>query len=140
MLMGPNAYITPAWYPSNQTHGKVVPTWNYVAVHALGVARAVEEPSWILGMLNRLTDAQESGRSNRRRVSDAPADYAAKMLRAIVGIEITIDQLEGRLKLSQDEEREDRLGTVEGLKQECSAPVQTLAGMVLRELQIEEHD
>jgi len=140
MFMGPNAYITPAWYPSKQQHGKVVPTWNYVAVHAHGVARAVEEPSWILDMLSRLTDAQESGRSNRWQVSDAPADYVAKKLRAIVGIEITIDQLEGRLKVSQDEEREDRLGTVEGLMQECSDPAQALAGMVLRELKIEEHD
>ena len=140
MFMGPNAYITPAWYPSKQTHGKVVPTWNYVAVHAHGVARAVEEPSWVLDMLNRLTDAQELGHSNRWRVSDAPADYVARKLRAIVGIEITIDQLEGRLKVSQDEEREDRLGTVEGLMHECSAPAQTLAGMVLRELKTEEHD
>lgn len=140
MFMGPNAYITPAWYPSKQTHGKVVPTWNYVAVHAHGVARAVEEPSWILDMLNRLTDAQELGRSNRWRVSDAPADYVARKLRSIVGIEITIDQFERRLKISQDEEREDRLGTVEGLMQECSAPAQVLAGMVLRELKTEEHD
>lgn len=140
IFMGPNAYITPAWYPSKQTHGKVVPTWNYVTVHAHGVARAIEEPEWILDMLNRLTDAQESGRSNSWQVSDAPADYVAKKLRAIVGIEITIDQLEGRLKVSQDEERGDRLGTVEGLMRECSVPAQTLAGMVLRELKIEEHD
>jgi len=140
MFMGPNAYITPAWYPSKKTHSKVVPTWDYVTVHAHGVARSVEEPSWILDMLNRLTDAQESGRSNRWQVSDAPADYVAKKLRAIVGIEITIDQLEGRLKVSQDEEREDRLGTVEGLMQEFSAPAQALAGMVLRELKIEEHN
>lgn len=140
MLMGPNAYITPAWYPNKQTHGKVVPTWNYVTVHAHGVARAVEEPERILSMLNRLTDAQEAGRSKRWRVSDAPADYLEQKLRAIIGIEITIDHLEGRLKVSQDEEREDRLGTVEGLLTEFNSPAQALADMVLRELKIEEHD
>jgi transcriptional regulator len=138
MFMGPNAYITPAWYPSKHKHGQVVPTWNYVTVHAHGVARAVEEPHWILDMLNRLTDAQESGRGNRWQVSDAPADYVEKKLRAIVGIELPIDHLEGRLKVSQDEELEDRLGTVSGLMQEFNAPAQALAGLVQRELKLEE--
>ncbi|WP_101048165.1 FMN-binding negative transcriptional regulator [Macromonas nakdongensis] len=140
MFMGPNAYITPAWYPGKQTHGQVVPTWNYVTVHAHGMARAIEEPAWILNMLERLTQAQESARSNPWQVSDAPAHYIEKMLRAIVGIELTIDHLEGRNKISQDEDRDDRLGTVEGLMQTFDAPAQVLAGMVLRELKIEEHD
>lgn len=135
MFMGPNAYITPSWYPNKQTHGKVVPTWNYATVHAHGVARAIEEPDWILDVLNRLTDAQESGRSNLWRVSDAPADYVQKKLRAIVGIEIEITHLEGRLKVSQDEEQEDRLGTVEGLMQDTCPSKQALACMVLRELE-----
>jgi transcriptional regulator len=140
MFMGPHAYITPAWYPGKQKHGKVVPTWNYVTVHAHGEARAIEDSRWTLDMLNLLTDAQESSRSNRWRVSDAPADYVERKLRAIVGIEISIDHLEGRLKVSQDEDREDRLGTVEGLTQEFNAPTQALAGMVLRELEIEEQE
>lgn len=140
MFMGPNAYITPSWYPSKQAHGKVVPTWNYVTVHAHGMARAIEEPAWILNMLERLTHSQESTRSNSWQLSDAPAGYIEKKLRAIVGIELTIDHLEGRLKVSQDEAREDRLGTVEGLIQNYDAPAQVMAGMVLRELKIEEHD
>jgi transcriptional regulator len=104
------------------------------------MARAIEEPAWILNMLERLTQAQESARSNPWQVSDAPAHYIEKMLRAIVGIALTIDHLEGRNKVSQDEDREDRLGTVEGLMQTFDAPAQVLAGMVLRELKIEEHD
>jgi transcriptional regulator len=134
MFMGPNAYITPAWYPGKLSHGKVVPTWNYVTVHARGVARAVDEPGWILDMLHRLTDAQEAPRGSRWKVSDAPAGYIEQMIRAVVGIEIPIDRLEGRLKLSQDEDHEDRLGTVEGLMALSETPAQELAALVLKEL------
>lgn len=134
MFMGPHAYITPSWYPGKQAHGKVVPTWNYVTVHAHGIAHAIEDPAWILDLLNRLTDDQESKRPDRWKVSDAPAAYIEQKLRAIVGIEISIDRLEGRLKVSQDEDDKDRLGTVEGLRQMSEAPAQTLAELVLAEL------
>jgi transcriptional regulator len=137
MFMGPNAYITPAWYPGKQAHGKVVPTWNYVTVHAHGMARAIDDPAWILNMLERLTHSQESIHSHPWQVPDAPNHYIEKMMRAIVGIEITIDHLEGRSKLSQDEDREDRQGNVEGLMQTFDAPAQVLARMVLRELKLE---
>ena len=131
MFMGPHAYITPSWYPSKHQHGKVVPTWNYVTVHAHGVARAIEDPSWILDVINRLTDAQEVRRTEPWKVSDAPSGYIEKMLRAVVGIEIVIEHLEGRLKVSQDEDDQDRLGTVAGLRQSSSAPSQVLANLVL---------
>lgn len=131
MFMGPDAYITPSWYPGKLQHGKVVPTWNYVTVHAHGVARAIEDTGWILDVINRLTDAQESHRQNPWKVSDAPSDYINRMLRAVVGIEITIERLEGRLKVSQDEDELDRLGTVEGLRQTCEAPSSVLADLVL---------
>lgn len=134
MFMGPHAYITPSWYPGKHQHGKVVPTWNYVTVHAHGVARAVEDTEWILDVINKLTDAQESRRDTPWRVSDAPSDYIDQKLRAVVGIEITIERLEGRLKVSQDEDEQDRLGTVEGLKRKSHAPAQTLSDLVLREL------
>lgn len=134
MFMGPNAYITPAWYPGKQAHGKVVPTWNYVTVHAHGLARAVEDPDWILDMLHRLTGAQEADRSDPWQVADAPMDFVRAKLRAIIGIEIAIDRLEARLKVSQDEDREDRLGTVEGLMQEKTTHAQAMAGMVLQAL------
>ena len=129
--MGPHAYITPSWYPGKHQHGKVVPTWNYVTVHAHGVARAIEDTGWILDVINRLTDAQESRRQNPWKVSDSPSAYIDKMLRAVVGIEITIERLEGRLKVSQDEDEHDRLGTVEGLRQTSDAPPNVLADLVL---------
>jgi transcriptional regulator len=135
MFMGPHAYITPTWYPGKQAHGKVVPTWNYATVHVHGLARAIEDPAWMLDMLGRLTDAQEAGRNPPWRVSDAPTDYVETLLQGIVGIEISIDRLEGRFKLSQDEAPEDRQGTVDGLMQTASAPTQALAGMVRQALE-----
>jgi len=131
MFMGPQAYITPAWYPGKRTHGKVVPTWNYVTVHAHGAARAVENPDWIADVLDRLTKAQESSRPEPWAITDAPADYIKGLLRAVVGIELRIDRLEGRLKLSQDEDRDDRIGTVEGLLREPNHQARALADLVL---------
>lgn len=131
MFMGPHAYITPSWYPGKHQHGKVVPTWNYVTVHAHGVARAIEDTDWILDVVNRLTDAQEARHANPWKVSDAPSAYVKQKLRAIVGIEIMIERLEGRLKVSQDEDEQDRLGTVEGLRHTSDAPSQVLANLVL---------
>ena len=134
MFMGPHAYITPSWYPGKNQHGKVVPTWNYVTVHAHGMARPIEDTEWILDVINRLTDAQESRRDTPWRVSDAPAAYIDQMLKAVVGIDIKIERLEGRLKVSQDEDEQDRLGTVEGLRRTSHAPAQILSGLVLREM------
>lgn len=135
MFMGPQGYITPAWYPGKASHGKVVPTWNYVTVHAHGTARAVEDAGWILDVITRLTHAQEAGRPQRWQVADAPADYIGALLRAVVGIEISIDWLEGRLKVSQDEDRADRLGTVQGLQEQGDSDSQALAALVWKELQ-----
>ncbi len=135
MFMGPSAYITPSWYPGKHQHGKVVPTWNYVTVHAHSMARAMEDTCWILDVLNRLTDTQESQRTEPWKVSDAPSAYIDKMLRAVVGIEITIDRVEGRLKVSQDEDEQDRRGTVEGLQHSTDASTQVLASLVLGELE-----
>lgn len=135
MFMGAQTYISPAWYPGKQVHGRVVPTWNYVTVHVHGAARAVEDHDWTLDMLNRLTDAQESSRPKPWSVSDAPSEYVQKMMRAIVGIEITIDRMEGRLKLSQDEDHADRWGTVEGLMQEPGTQAHAMAGLVRKEIE-----
>lgn len=135
MFMGPSAYITPSWYPGKRQHGKVVPTWNYVTVHAHGMARAMEDTCWILDVLNRLTDTQESQRTEPWKVSDAPSAYIDKMLRAVVGIEITIDRVEGRLKVSQDEDEQDRRGTFEALRHSTDTSTQVLASLVLGELE-----
>lgn len=132
MFQGPQSYITPGWYPGKAEHGKVVPTWNYAVVHAHGVARAVEDPGWLLDMLGRLTARQEAKQQVPWRVGDAPASYIDKMLGAIVGIEIPIDRLEAKLKASQDEDLQDRAGTVAGLRNEPREEAQAMAGLVMR--------
>lgn len=130
MFQGPQAYISPGWYPGKAAHGKVVPTWNYAVAHAHGVARAIEDRDWILDMLNRLTSVHEAGQPVPWRVDDAPAHYIDKLLRAIVGIEIPIDRLEGKLKASQDEDLQDRRGTVTGLQQVPDDEARSMAALV----------
>lgn len=130
MFRGPQAYITPGWYPGKAEHGRVVPTWNYAVAHAHGVARAIDDRDWLLAMLHRLTEAHEAGRPSPWRVGDAPAEYIDGLLRSIVGIEIPIDRLEGKLKASQDEDLQDRAGTVTGLLQEPSDEARAMAGLV----------
>jgi transcriptional regulator len=116
MFQGPQSYITPNWYPGKAEHGKVVPTWDYAVVHAHGPARAIDDPAWLMDMLDRLTNPQEAAQPAPWRVADAPPDFIDKLLRAIVGIEIPIERFEAKLKASQDEAVQDRLGTVEGLR------------------------
>lgn len=132
MFQGPQAYITPGWYPGKAAHGKVVPTWNYAAVHAHGVARAVDDADWLLAMLNRLTQAQEAGQAQPWQVADAPKPYIDALLRGIVGITIPVDRLEAKLKASQDEAPEDRLGTVAGLTHRPDSAARCMAIWVQR--------
>ena len=126
IFQGPQAYITPGWYPGKAAHGRVVPTWNYLVAHAHGVAHAFVDRHRLLALLHQLTDTQEAAQPHPWRVSDAPADYIDAMLSAIVGIEMPIDRIEARLKASQDEDLADRLGTVRGLR---SSPVEGAAAM-----------
>lgn len=130
MFQGPQAYITPGWYPGKAEHGRVVPTWNYAVAHAHGVARAIEDDEWMLDMLNRLTDVHEARRSVPWAVGDAPRSFIDKLMHAIVGIEIPIDRLEGKLKASQDEAIQDRHGTVRGLQQETGDEAAAMADLV----------
>jgi transcriptional regulator len=115
IFTGPDAYISPAWYPSKAEHGKVVPTWNYIAVHAYGTLRLREEPEWLLAHVTRLTNQNEARRPERWTVSDAPDEYIARELQAIVGFELEVTRLEGRWKMSQNRSAEDIDGVVEGL-------------------------
>jgi transcriptional regulator len=103
------------------------PTWNHAVTHPHGVARVIVDHEWLLGMLDRLTDAQESRRPVPWHVGDAPAACIDKMLRAIVGIEIRIDRLEGKLRVSQDEALQDRIGTGQGLQTELGDEACALA-------------
>ncbi|MCO5098107.1 MAG: FMN-binding negative transcriptional regulator [Rhodocyclaceae bacterium] len=115
VFMGPQGYVTPSWYPSKQEAQKVVPTWNYVTVQAWGKPRLVEDAAWLRRQLDDLTHARESTRPHPWAVGDAPDDYIAAQMRAIIGIEIPIARIEGKWKLSQNRTEADRAGVAAGL-------------------------
>ena len=121
IFQGPNSYISPTWYPSKAESGKVVPTWNYVAVHAHGFVKVHDDPRWTTTHLAELTATQEAGRSPRWHITDAPADYVETMARGVVGIEIRIEQLVGKWKMSQNRSAADRAGVVDSLAREGTA-------------------
>jgi transcriptional regulator len=115
VFQGPQAYVSPSFYPSKAEHGKVVPTWNYVTVQARGRLRAVDEAAWVHALVQRLTETHEAARATPWAVRDAPDDYIATMLRAIVGIEIVLTGLVGKWKVSQNRGTADRQGVARGL-------------------------
>ena len=103
IFQGPQSYISPSGYATKAEHAKVVPTWNYTAVHAWGRLRLIDDPQWLRAQVHTLTATHEAGLQHPWQVSDAPADYIEKMLGAIVGIEIVIDRLVGKWKVSQNQ-------------------------------------
>lgn len=115
IFQGPDAYISPSYYPSKQAGGKVVPTWNYIAVHAYGRLRWITEASALRQLVEDLTSRHEAGRTPPWEVADAPADYISAMLGGIVGFEIPIERIEGKFKLSQNRNAADRQGVIGGL-------------------------
>jgi len=116
IIQGPQGYVTPSWYPSKLQTGKVVPTWNYIAVHAYGTATTFEDPAKLLAHLTALTAHQESRYQVPWTIDDAPKDFIAAMCRAIIGIEIKLTRLEGKWKLSQNRTEHDRIGVINGLR------------------------
>ncbi len=115
IFLGPEAYVSPSLYPSKREHGRVVPTWNYVAVHATGTPELVEEPAALLRLVERLTDEKERTRAEPWAVADAPAPFIAGQLEGIVGLRLRLTRLEGKLKLSQNRPAADRAGVLAGL-------------------------
>ncbi|WP_372821802.1 FMN-binding negative transcriptional regulator [Pseudomonas parafulva] len=115
VFQGADAYVSPGYYPSKLENPKVVPTWNYVAVHAHGPVEVIHDPAPLLEIVGRLTDLHEQGRATPWKVADAPADYIDGMLRAIVGIRLPITRIQGARKLSQNRSAEDVQGVREGL-------------------------
>lgn len=116
IVLGPDAYVSPSWFATKLETGRVVPTWDYVAVHAHGTIRFFDERERLLGVVTRLTDLHEHTRAVPWKVSDAPQDYLEGLLKHIVGVELTISRLEGKWKASQDEGEADRRGIEEGLR------------------------
>lgn len=112
---GPQAYVSPSFYATKAEHGRVVPTWNYSSVHLTGTLTVRDDPDWLRTAVTRLTDAHEAARTAPWAVTDAPPDYIAGMLKAIVGLELWVERVEGKAKLSQNRSAEDRAGVIEGL-------------------------
>lgn len=115
LFMGANAYITPSWYATKRETGMVVPTWNYVAVHAYGAVEFFEDADRLLDVVTRLTNLHEAPRPQPWAVTDAPDSFIKAQLRGIVGLRIPIARLEGKRKMSQNRNVADRAGVVEGL-------------------------
>ena len=115
IFLGPHAYVSPSWYPSKAETGKAVPTWNYITVHAKGHIRWIQDTDWLRGNVTALSDANEAGRDQPWKISDAPGSYIDSMLRGIVGFELQVRKLEGKWKLSQNRDAADRAGACDGL-------------------------
>ena len=118
IFTGPYAYITPSWYATKRATGKVVPTWNYVAIHAYGPLRIIDDAAHARAHLARLTATHEAGRRAPWAIDDAPDAFIAGMLKGIVSFELAIERVEGKWKMSQNRPAEDRAGVVAGLTQE----------------------
>lgn len=127
VFQGPQAYVTPTWYPTKQASGKVVPTWNYATVHAWGTPTLIEDPAWLRRQIDDLTGLLEDPRPVPWQVDDAPAPFVAAQLRGIVGVEIPISRLEGKWKMSQNRPEVDKLGVVDGFREQGEAGVELAA-------------
>lgn len=118
LFHGPDAYVSPSWYPSKREHGRVVPTWNYALVQVRGRIRVHQQADWLHQLLDQLTTTFESARAAPWSMADAPADYLDGMLKAVVGIEIAIDDCSGKWKLSQNQPEANRAGVIAGLAEQ----------------------
>ncbi len=127
VFQGPDGYISPNGYAAKAEHGKVVPTWNYATVQARGPLVVLDEAAAAHALVSRLTDRHEASQARPWAVGDAPDDYIAGMLRAIVCIEIPLTALVGKYKLSQNRSAADRAGVVAALQAQGDAPAQALA-------------
>ena len=130
IFTGPDAYVTPSWYPSKAEHGRTVPTWNYVAVHAHATVRWIEDAEHLRTHLHALTHQHEHARAHPWSMEDAPPDYIAAQLRAIVGVELVVTRLEGKWKMSQNRPAADIDGVVRGLGESPSATDRAVAAIV----------
>ena len=130
IFAGAQAYVSPSFYPAKAEHGKVVPTWNYLAVHAYGQADVFTDAERLLALVSALTDRHESARAQPWKVSDAPADYIEGMLKAIVGFALPIERLQGKRKLSQNRSAADIAGVRDGLAASIDVRDQTLARFI----------
>jgi transcriptional regulator len=127
---GPQAYVSPSWYASKSEHGRVVPTWNYTTVHLTGRVRVHDDVEWVRELVTALTSAHEDAREHSWAVGDAPDAYVEGQLRGIVGVELTVERVEGKAKLSQNRSQPDRAGVVEGLRGEGTPGAAAVADLM----------
>ena len=130
IFQGPQAYVSPSWYPSKREHGRVVPTWNYAVVHAHGRLQVRDDPAWTHALVERLTREHEAPRAAPWAVGDAPDDYIAQLTRAIVGIEIPVLRLEGKWKTSGNQPAANRVGAAQGLAASAAEADRRMAALV----------
>ena len=130
IFAGPHAHVSPSWYPSKREDSRVVPTWNYVAVHAHGTVRFTDDAGFLREHLARLTARHEPARGSTWTMEDPPADYVTQQIRAIVGVEIVITRLEGKWKMSQNRGAADIDGVVTGLRHSGDARDADVADVV----------
>jgi transcriptional regulator len=133
LFLGPDAYISPTWYETKRQTGRVVPTWNYVAVHAYGPVTFFSEPERLLDVVRRLTERHEAGRQAPWAVGDAPEDFVRAQLKGIVGFTLAITRLEGKWKLGQNRSAPDRAGAVAGLAQEETEAAAAVAALMAKQ-------
>ena len=130
IFQGPERFISPSLYPTKRATGKVVPTWNYVVVHAHGPLRFIDDAVWMRAHVEALTNHHEAPRDEPWKVTDAPADYVDRMVGALIGLEIQVTRLVGKWKVSQNRPPEDRQGVIDGLLREGSEAATEVADLV----------
>ncbi len=130
IVHGPQAYVSPSWYPSTTRHGKMVPTWNYVSVHFTGPLTVHRDPEWLRDVVTQLTRRHEEARPRPWAVTDAPPEFIDAQLRAIVGVELTIATVEAKHKLSQNRNADDQAGALAGLRGEPGPGAAAIAGLM----------
>lgn len=134
IIRGPEAYVSPGWYESKARHGRVVPTWNYEAVHLTGTIAFHHDPGWLRELVTRLTQRHEAGREHPWAVTDAPPEYIDGQLRAIMGVELTVTAVEAKQKLSQNRSEPDREGVIVGLAGEPGGDAAAIAAAMRAQL------
>lgn len=127
---GAHSYISPSYYPTKAEHGRAVPTWNYVVVHAKGIINYLHEPEAVYQILETLTNEQEAQFDLPWSISDAPSDFIEKLQKAVVGIEIQVESLEGKWKVSQNQPVENKQGVIDGLQASTNPMASEMAALV----------
>ncbi|HEY1801927.1 MAG TPA: FMN-binding negative transcriptional regulator [Terriglobales bacterium] len=131
IFSGPQHYISPSWYPEKRETGKVVPTWNYAVVHAYGHLKVIEDTDWLLAHLESLVNIHEASFPTPWKISDAPAEYIESLTKGIVGLELSIQRLEGKWKASQNHSAAHRESVVKGLEDLNTAESQAMKALML---------